>query len=187
MNSLDTIKHGIDKGKHVDVGLGFVGDDYFVDQHFLARGRFARALLAMRDYGFTFGLGVDEDTAIVLKDGRFDVVGYNGVLVLDLSDATTDRGLKAFNVKKARLSYLDAGDRMDLKTRTITVHKLKAAGRIDPRANDFAPSEREPAELYFADILGSGAIYSAIEKRAGQQGRRRRRVGLRPTARRSQE
>ena len=172
MNSLDTIKHGITRGKHVAAGLGFVGDDWFVDQHFLARGRFARALLAMRDYGFAFGIGVDEDTAVVSKGGRFEVVGHNGALVLDLSGAKTDRDLPAFNLKKARLTYLDAGDSMDVKTRAVTVHKLKAGDqKIDPTAKGFDPSYRLPEDFYLPDMLGSNAVYvamrNALDSKAG--------------------
>jgi cyanophycinase len=81
MNSLDTIKHGITWGKHVARGLGFIGDGWFVEQHFLTRGRFARALNAMRDFDFKYGIGVDEDTAVVFKDGKFKVIGYKGALI----------------------------------------------------------------------------------------------------------
>src|SRR3954468_5825595 len=69
LSSLDTLKYGITWGIEADTGLGFISDDWFVDQHFLANGRFARALLAMRDFDFQYGIGIDEDTAVVYKDG----------------------------------------------------------------------------------------------------------------------
>ena len=171
-NSLDTIKNGITRGKHVAAGLGFIGDDWFVDQHFLARGRFARALLAMREYGFEYGIGVDVDTAVVVKDGNFEVIGYNGALVLDLSGATYDRELPAFNLKNARLSYLDSGDRMDMKTRKVTVSRLKASEpMIDPRAKDFVPEFTSAGHFYFSDILSTNAIYRAMRNAlAGKTG-----------------
>ena len=171
MSSLDTIKYGIIKGKHVDAGLGFIGDDWFVDQHFLARGRFARALRAMRDYGFDYGIGIDEDTAVVSCAGEFEIVGYNGALVLDISGAEHDAAQSEFNLKKVRLTYLDAGDRMDARTRKVTVSKRKAEDqKLDPKAKDFKPESRPPGHFYFADMLASGSIYSAMRNAVDSKG-----------------
>ncbi|HEV3258666.1 MAG TPA: cyanophycinase [Gemmataceae bacterium] len=165
MNSLDTIKHGITRGKHVSTGLGFIGKDWFVDQHFLTLGRFARALNAMRDFGFKYGIGVDEDTAVVFKDGRFDVIGYKGALLLDISGAQSDQHLPVFRMKKARLTYLDSGDSMDARTRAVTVGKLKTAGqKIDPKARDFKPYFDEPEQFYFPNMLATWAIYEAMTR-----------------------
>jgi cyanophycinase len=158
--SLGTLQHGIGPGE-VDVGLGFLDNDWFVDQHFLARGRFARALVAMRHLHLRHGIGVDEDSAVVCKDGKFEVVGYRGALVLDLFDAQTDRGSKEFNMRKARLTYLDSGDCMDCRTGAVTVSKVKAADRkLDPRAADFRPYYNQPEQV--SDMLANGAIYQAM-------------------------
>src|SRR5262249_8568256 len=72
--ALGMLKYGITKDD-VGPGLGFVGDDWFVDQHFLVRGRFARTLQAMEYLGYQYGIGVDEDTALVVKEGKFQVIG----------------------------------------------------------------------------------------------------------------
>jgi cyanophycinase len=163
MSALDTIKYGITRGVQVGPGLGFLGADWFVDQHFLARGRLPRALEAMRDFGFKYGIGVDEDTAVVFKDGRFDVVGYHGALVMDVSGAEIDHRLPAFNMKKVKLTYLDAGDGMDAATRLVHVSQLKIHDRkIDPRAKDFSPYYYLPEDFYFSDMLGAGAVYLAM-------------------------
>lgn len=162
LGPLDTIKHGITKGKHVAPGLGFIGADWFVDQHFLQRGRFGRALLAMRDYEFPYGIGVDEDTAVVFHKGAFEVVGYKGAVVLNLRDSSTDRGTRLFNLKKARLTYLAAGDRLDAKTLEVTVNPRNRSNRlIDPQAADFSPW-RTGGESYYADILAPGVIVEAM-------------------------
>jgi cyanophycinase len=167
MNSLDTIKHGITKGKHVARGLGFIGDDWFVEQHFLTRGRFARALNAMRDCDFKYGIGVDEDTAVVFKDGKFEVIGYKGALILDISGAETDLRLPAFNMKRVRLTYLDSGDSMDAETRQVKPGPAKlVGGKIDPKGKDFKPYFDKPEEFYFPDMLGPWAIYEAMSHAA---------------------
>jgi cyanophycinase len=158
-------------GEAIDQGLGFIGDDWFVDQHFLTRGRFARALKAMHLLKLRYGIGVDEDTAVVFKAGKFEVVGYKGALVLDIGDAPVDKSLPAFNMKKARLSYLDAGDSLDIKTGHVTVSARKEAGcKIDPQAKDFAPEDTGPA--IYPDILGAWticeAMYQALDSKAGE-------------------
>ena len=39
---LDTMLHGVRWGKEIDRGLGFIDENWFVDQHLFVRGRFAR-------------------------------------------------------------------------------------------------------------------------------------------------
>jgi cyanophycinase len=86
LDVLPVLKHGVVDGKDVAPGLGFIGDDVFVDQHLLARGRFARMLPAMLAKGYTLGLGIDENTAAVVGPARdVTVIGYRGALVLDLA------------------------------------------------------------------------------------------------------
>src|SRR5690242_820231 len=48
---LATLKLGLTDGQEITPGLGFIGDDVFVDQHLLVRGRFARMLPAMLQKG----------------------------------------------------------------------------------------------------------------------------------------
>lgn len=67
---LPVLQHGARMGREVDRGLGFLPADWFVDQHFLTRGRFGRSLVAMQTYGFPYGLGIDEDTAPVIERGQ---------------------------------------------------------------------------------------------------------------------
>ncbi|MFM2399673.1 MAG: hypothetical protein RL341_1830, partial [Pseudomonadota bacterium] len=63
---LDVLKQGVAGDKVLAPGLGFIGPDVFVDQHLLMRGRFARMLPAMLAKGYKTGLGVDENTAMVV-------------------------------------------------------------------------------------------------------------------------
>ena len=104
---LSNMQNGVTMGKEIDIGLGFMDANWFVDQHCLVRGRFARSLVAMHSQGFKYGIGVDEDTAVVVKDGEAHVIGYKGAIVMDLSDATTDEENDHFNLKNVKLSYLD--------------------------------------------------------------------------------
>jgi len=154
---LATLKLGVAEGEEITDGLGFVGDDVFVDQHLLVRGRFARMLPAMLKKGYKLGLGIDEDTAMVVLPNRdVEVVGYKGALVLDLSNATVHEG--AFNVTNVRVSYLDNGDHFNILTHECTPSDDKADNKLDPSR----PYYREP--LFTADILGNSTVVDLMSK-----------------------
>jgi len=150
-------------GQEYDRGLGFVDAGLFVDQHFLKRGRIGRMLPAMRALGYTLGLGVEENTAAIVKGSEVEIVGGRGALLVDLSEATGDRELPAFNVRGALVSYLDRGDKHDLKTGTTTpaAHKQRDQ-KIDPAAADYRPYLQ--FEHYFLDILADNTIVTAMSQ-----------------------
>lgn len=149
------------EGSEIDRGLGFVGPELFVDQHFLKRGRIGRILPVMVQAGYKLGLGVEEDTAAIVHGSSVEVIGAKGVLLVDLGAATHDDSLGAFNLRNVRLSYLDRGDRHDLATGTTTPSPQKLAGMaIDPNAPDFRPYNRRAA--FHGDILGDSAIVNAM-------------------------
>ncbi|MEW6023066.1 MAG: cyanophycinase [Pseudomonadota bacterium] len=154
---LATLKLGLTDGQEITPGLGFIGDDVFVDQHLLVRGRFARMLPAMLQKGYKLGLGIDENTAMVVGPQRdVEVIGYKGALVVDLSAANAQEG--AFNVSNVRLSYLDNGDRFNIASHSFTPAPDKADGRLDPAR----PYYREP--LFSADILGNSTVVDLMGK-----------------------
>lgn len=160
-DNLDILKGQWREHREYDRGLGFVGPDLFIDQHFLRRGRIGRMLPAMRAFGYRLGLGVEENSALVVKGANVDVIGARGALLVDLSEATSDARLPYFNLRGAKLSYLDRGDRHNLKTGVTTpaAHKLREA-RIDPAASDYKPYLR--ADGYFLDILGDNTVVTAM-------------------------
>lgn len=147
--------------REYDLGLGFVTPGLFVDQHFLKRGRIGRMLPAMRALGYKLGLGVEENSAAIVKGAEIEIIGARGALLVDLSEATSDASLPAFNLRGALLSYLDRGDRHDLRTGITTpaAHKLREP-RIDPAASDYKPSLR--FDNYFLDILADNTLVLAM-------------------------
>ena len=154
---LSTLKRGVADGMEMAPGLGFIGDDVFVDQHLLVRGRFARMLPAMMAKDYKVGLGIDENTAMVIHANRdVEVVGYKGALLIDLSGATSEAG--NFNVSNAKLSYLDNGDRYNLTSHVFTPSPDKLAGKFDPAR----PYYRGP--LFSADILGHTTVVDMMTK-----------------------
>jgi cyanophycinase len=156
---LDTLRLGVRDGVELADGLGFIGNDVFIDQHLLVRGRFARMLPAMLKKGYRVGLGIDEDTALVVTNGQqVEVVGYKGALLVDLAAATSDPKTKHFNIRNARLSYLDQGDRYHLGTGAFVPSKEKAGGLLDRSKPYFH------GPVFAPDILANTVVVDLMEK-----------------------
>jgi cyanophycinase len=160
---MSVLKGTIREGKEISHGLGFVGDQLITDQHFLRRGRVGRLLPVMVRTGYQHGLGVEENTAAIVHRGVVEIVGAGGALFVDLAAAKTDPDAGAFNLRGARLSYLDRGDRMDLGTGMITPAAAKLADtKLDWTKSDFKPSyEGVP---YHLDMLGNWTIVNAMSE-----------------------
>jgi cyanophycinase len=67
-------------------GLG-LWPGVIVDQHFLKRQRFNRLFAAVLDQPDHVGVGIDEETAVIVSAGRWEVIGRSQVLVLDARKA----------------------------------------------------------------------------------------------------
>jgi cyanophycinase len=103
-------------------GLGFV-PGVIVDQHFAERGRIGRLVAAVSQNPRMLGIGIDEDTAIVV-DGqrRFTVHGSGAVYVIDgtklsYTDVAEDAGNSA-SMYGLTLHVLSTFDTFDLQSRT---------------------------------------------------------------------
>jgi cyanophycinase len=161
---LGTLLNGVELGRELDKGFGFLDEDWFVEQHCLVRGRFARAIVAMHSQSIRYGMGVDENTAVVVKRGRDAyVIGYKGALILDLSKTETNEELTQFNLQNVRLTYLDRGDRIDLQTLEVTPAPEKLADQLlDPKSPEFKPFNHR--RLFFNDILGNTTVADLMGK-----------------------
>jgi cyanophycinase len=81
------ITGGADASVHTGPGLEFL-PGVLIDMHFAARGRLHRLLAAVSRYPHELGLGIDEDTAILVSGGRFEVLGSGAVTVIDAGPAS---------------------------------------------------------------------------------------------------
>lgn len=59
-----------------------------IDMHFAERGRLNRLISAVALYPHELGLGIDEDTAILVDGDRFEVIGSGAVTVVDAGAAS---------------------------------------------------------------------------------------------------
>ena len=158
---ISILKGQWEEGKQIDRGLGFVGPSLFVDQHFLKRGRFGRMVPLMLAKGYRLGLGVDENSAAVIRGDEVEILGHKGALLVDLSEASSDRTLGVFNLRNAKLTYLDHGDRMNLRTRGVTPSAIKLRGqKLEPGAPDYKPYYTLPQ--FYTDMLGDSTISTAM-------------------------
>ena len=107
---------------HMAPGLGLV-PDAIIDQHFAERGRIGRLLGAVAQNPRVIGIGIDEDTAVVMRGDCFSVIGAGAVYVVDgqnvtnsnISEAKPERALSMHGVQ---LHILSAGDTFEMPTRT---------------------------------------------------------------------
>ena len=102
-------------------GLGLIRDA-IIDQHFAQRGRIGRLLGAVAHNPRILGVGIDEDTAILVEGDRFSVLGSGAVYVVDGEDVTQSniaeaRSASALSLHDVRLHVLAAGDSFDLGQR----------------------------------------------------------------------
>jgi cyanophycinase len=105
-------------------GLGLL-PNVIIDQHFAERGRIGRLIGAVSQNPRELGIGIDEDTAIVVRGEHFDVIGSGAVYLVDASGVTqsdvADTGSKmTVSVHDLRLHVLSSGDSFDLTTRRPT-------------------------------------------------------------------
>lgn len=132
-------------------GLGLMAADWYLDQQLFVVGRLVETLASMRQNALEFGLGIAPNAAVLIDNGRLEVIGDAGVISIDLSQAKTDADSRVFNLSDVRLSYLDDGDRIDLATARITPHPDKLNGfEIRPGAADHAPILADSATSYDA-------------------------------------
>jgi cyanophycinase len=108
---------------HLSAGLGLV-DGVVVDQHFEQRGRWGRLLAAVALSPRLLGIGLDEDTAAVVRaDRTLEVIGKGAVTIVDGSEVTTDahhiKGHRPMMVSGAIVHALPAGSRFDLRSRRL--------------------------------------------------------------------
>jgi cyanophycinase len=132
-------------GVNISRGMPFVTSRALMDQHFLARGRIARlivAVLALPEYDF--GFGIDENTALVVGEKEARVVGESGVVFIDARAAQKQAG--AHGGTNIRVALLAAGDRVTLEHAAI---RFDSVARPLRPAAETAPGPLDaPAELF---------------------------------------
>jgi cyanophycinase len=116
----DTPRQGVTASA---AGLGLL-PDVIVDQHFSQRNRYGRLLSLVARSPRLLGLGIDEDTAAVVRGGHLlEVSGSGCVFIADGTASVSDAHMAELGapllVSGVVVHTLPAGSRFDLATRRL--------------------------------------------------------------------
>lgn len=150
----------------MSAGLGLL-PDLVIDQHFDQRGRYGRLLTLVAHAPHLLGMGVDEDTAAVIKEGRYlEVVGRGAVTIFDgnamTSNIDTAAGSSPLMVSGVVLHSLPSGARFDLAERAL----MPGLGGRPDDLREKVPRAKVPVDKM---IAVEGALGDAPKRRTARR------------------
>jgi cyanophycinase len=102
----------------MDKGMGFLSN-LIIDSHFIRRGRFGRLAEAVANFPNLIGVGLSEDTGLIIKDcNDFEVIGSGMIIIFDPS-----------HLQHNNINILDEGTPMTLTN--LTTHVLANGDRFN--------------------------------------------------------
>lgn len=111
-------------------GLGLI-PELIIDTHFIRRGRFGRISEAVAQFPKLIGLGLAEDTGLIIKNNRFEVIGSGMVIVFDGSKikhnnhSVLQKGTP-MSLTNMKTHILSNGDRFNIKNQKIEILPIEA-------------------------------------------------------------
>ena len=115
----------------MDQGLGFI-PHLTIDSHFIRRGRFGRLAEAVAKFPTMIGIGLAEDTGMVIKRGKiFEVIGSGMVILFDPrklkhnNQQVLEEGTP-MSLTNLKTHVLANGDRFNIKKGKVKVLPLDA-------------------------------------------------------------
>jgi cyanophycinase len=140
-------------------GLGFFPEG-IIDQHFNARARLGRLIVALMNSKdrFKLAFGVDENTALIYSaSGRsIQLAGEAGVTIIDASEATISYVGNLPDISNLSISYLEEGDTYVIPTGEISPAPGKKATRGNEsykRENPAQGGILSPNGATFLDVI----------------------------------
>lgn len=112
-------------------GLGLI-PEVIIDTHFIRRGRFGRQSEAIAKHPNLLGIGLAEDTGMIIKNGNdCTVIGSGMAIVFDGSKLihNNEKVLKEgtpMTITNLTIHVLSNGDQYDIKNRKVTVLPIEA-------------------------------------------------------------
>lgn len=109
-------------------GLGLL-PEFIFDTHFIKRGRFGRIAEAVAIFPDLIGVGLAEDTGIIIKKGNLEVIGSGMVIVFDgrklthNSQKILEEGTP-MSITNLRTHVLSNGDQFNIKKKKVKVLPL---------------------------------------------------------------
>ncbi len=115
-------------GVKMTTGFGLV-NDVVIDTHFVKRGRFSRLTQTIAANPTAIGIGLGEDTGVVITKGEhLETIGSGQVMLFDGHDITysnladVDEG-EAFSIEGMRIHIISKGHSYSLSARRFTTTK----------------------------------------------------------------
>lgn len=108
-------------------GLGFI-NNVIIDTHFVQRGRIGRLLYACASNPMNLGIGLGEDTGLLITDGySMEAIGSGLVMLVDATHmrdtSITDVAMGApVSIENLIVHVMALGDHYDLKNKKLTIH-----------------------------------------------------------------
>ncbi|MGJ8591151.1 MAG: cyanophycinase [Aquaticitalea sp.] len=106
--------------------------ELIIDTHFIQRGRFGRQSEAVAKFPDLLGIGLAEDTGLIIKNGNeFEVIGSGMIIVFDPKDVThnNEKVLKQgtpMTMTNLTVHILANGDRFNIETREVKVLPIES-------------------------------------------------------------
>ena len=113
-------------------GMSYL-DHVIIDTHFIQRGRFGRLAESMAQFPKLLGIGLAEDTGLVIRKGNdCEVIGSGMVILFDPRHLTHNRfmDLQAgtpMSLSNLTTHILAVGDRFKIRERSLKIMPLEAA------------------------------------------------------------
>lgn len=111
-------------------GLGFI-NNVIIDTHFVQRGRIGRLLYACASNPVNLGIGLGEDTGLLITDGHnMEAIGSGLVILVDGTHMRhtniTDVGMgEPVSIENLTVHVMSFGDTFDLRTKHFALHSMK--------------------------------------------------------------
>ncbi len=103
-------------------GLGFI-DTAIIDSHFVNRGRFGRLAVAVAENTSMMGIGISEDTGVIITEGRYlEIIGSGLIVLIDgkeLKYNSVASNGKMLNLEHLIFHILSAGMKYDMQERKL--------------------------------------------------------------------
>lgn len=96
-------------------GLGLL-KTAIIDQHFLKRNRYNRLLSALVEFPALTGIGIDESTAVIVRNNQIEVAGESEVIVIkNPKGIVKAKNNNLVSVEKLEMSIYTAGQKFNIK------------------------------------------------------------------------
>jgi cyanophycinase len=122
-------------------GLGFI-NKVVIDTHFVQRGRIGRLLYACASNPINIGIGLGEDTGLLITEGRqMEAIGSGLVILVDATHMkqttiTEVQMGEPVSIENLTVHVMALGDTFDLQTRCMTFHPVPPVADLEGTAGD---------------------------------------------------